>query len=136
MAPYGGPSLLEVVKLLAKGQLPYALGSGLPQATFQHGPDGVLELRGLSGGEGFGVQADLVNPFVDAGPLVRGTWQQVVAWLCEHWDYGPPWGHASKERLKVRFADKELTALSLAEAAAACREAHRSRAPIDFEVVR
>jgi hypothetical protein len=160
MAPYGGPSLIEVVKLLAKGQLPHALGSGLPRAQFRQGEDAVLELRGLSGGEGFGVQADLVNPFVDSGTLVRGTWQEVVAWLCEHWDYGDAWG-TSNERLHVRFigerraltvalrrelqigltdaqrhADQGIAPVTLDELAAACRAARTAGAQVDFDVVK
>ena len=135
MAPYGGPSLTEVVKLLAAGQLPHALGSGLPRAQFQRGTDGVLELRGLAGGEGFGVQADLVSPFVDAGPLVRGTWQQIVGWLCEHWDYGEVWGTRG-ERLRIRFADQSIVAQTLDEAAAACRAARTAGAAVELDVVK
>jgi len=160
MAPYGGPSLVDVVKLLKQGELPHALGFGLPRAHFQQGPDGVLELRGLAGGEGFGVQADRVNPFVDAGSLVRGTWQEIVAWLCEHWDYGDPWGR-SNERLHVRFAgDRKALAMAihrelqiglteaqkraeqgiavrtLEDAAAVVRVARTVGAAVDFDVIK
>ena len=160
MAPYGGPSLIEIVKQLKKGKLPYAVGFGLPRAQFVRGGDGVLELRGLSGGEGFGVQPDLVNPFVDAGVLARGSWQEVVAWLCEHWDFGDAWGQ-TKERLHVRFsgdsraianalhrelqlglaeaqtvAAQGITVVSLEKASAVCRAARTAGTQLDFDIVR
>lgn len=159
MAPYGGPPLTMIVRTFKKGQLPHALGTGVPKAQFQRGPDGKVELRGLAGGAGFGVQADLVQPFVDAGCLVRGAWQEIVAWLCEHWTYGDPWGRG--ERLHMRFAarpqalaaalERELgigdreaqemvergaAPLTMAEAAAACRAARSAGAQMDFDVVK
>jgi hypothetical protein len=159
MAPYCGPSLPMLVKTLAKGEVPWALGTGVPQAQFERGPDGVLELRGLSGGAGFGVQADMVQPFVDAGVLVRGEWQEIIAWLCEHWSYGEPWG--SGERLHVRFAgqphglgaalERELAIaggqaqemveqgvvlVTLEQAGAVCKAARIAGARMEFEVVK
>src|SRR5438874_12421865 len=91
--------------MFRRGKLssPQTLGFGLPRAPL-HATEGGFELRRLSGGEGFGVQADLVNPFVDEGVIVRTTtWQEMIAWLCEHWQ--DDWGSALRngEKLVVKF---------------------------------
>src|SRR5258706_3394031 len=125
MAPYGGPTIAQLIPLLKKG-LPdsVALGFGIPKATLTN-KDGTFELRGLSGGEGFGVQADLVNPFVDTGVLFQTTrWQDVIAWLCENWAEG--WGDALKkgEQLRIHVEGAEaILATKLKAAAEACRAA-------------
>jgi hypothetical protein len=91
---------------------------------------------------------------------VRGTWQQVAAWLCEHWVYGDPWGNRN-ERLRLRFtgepgavttalhreletalvaaqtlAKEGLEVLTVEEAAAACRAARAAGAQVDFDVIK
>ena len=152
---------MVVVAALRAGNTPSALGYGLPRATF-HQNAGVFELRGLSGGAGFGVQAELTEPFKDAGTLVQGTWRELVVWLCEHWDieqYGDPWEKSGKKRLRVTFegdvhaiglalrhelgigltdamaqARKGVAAATLAIAAGACRAARTANARIDFDV--
>lgn len=147
--------------MFRKGKLAYAptLGFGIPRAPLAE-KDGGYELRRLSGGEGFGVQPDLVSPFVDEGIIVTTkTWQEMVAWLCEHWeeDWGAPFKHG--EKLVLRFAgDAKAIAtalhremdIGLAEAmdhardglavariehaSAACRAARTANATLDFDV--
>jgi hypothetical protein len=161
MAPYLGPSIVELVVSFRRGKLDHAaLGFGLPRAPLDE-KDGGFELRRLSGGEGFGVQADLVSPFVDEGVIVATkTWQEMIAWLCEHWEHD--WGMPFKdgEKLVVNFAgDAKAIAtalhremdLGLAEAmeharggltvdraeraSAACRAARVANAALDFDAV-
>jgi hypothetical protein len=139
MAPYLGPSLAALIPLVRKGlRDSVTLGSGLPRAPLYF-RDGAFELHRLSGGEGFGVQPDLVRPFVDEGLLVRAvTWQELIAWLCEHWDaasWGEPLGR--DQQLRLTFTDgKTLVAATLEVAAGACRAARAANAAVDFDVIR
>jgi hypothetical protein len=160
MAPYGGPNLAALLSLLQNGmKQTVALGFGIPKATLAF-TDGMFELRALSGGDGFGVQADLVTPFKDEGPLVRtATWQEMFAWLCESWrdDWGAPL--KKNEQLRIRFsggdahalalalrgelglgltdamthANDGITARSVKTAAAACRAARSAGSTVDFD---
>ena len=163
MAPYGGPNLAALVALLRDGlRDSVTLGHGLPRAPI-HFRDGGFELHALSGGSGFGVQADMVEPFVDEGLVVRvATWQALMAWLCEHWDRAS-WGEPLREdeSLRLRFdgdrravgialhrelgigladalkqAQAGVVAATLEVAAAACRAARAAGAAVDFDVVR
>jgi hypothetical protein len=160
MAPYGGPSIVELVVMFRSGKRDVpALGFGIPRAPLTGKDGGGFELRRLSGGEGFGVQADLVNPFVDAGVIVATkTWQEMIAWLCEHWE--EDWGLSFKsgEKLVVKFdgdaktiatalhrevelglaeamqhAREGLTVDRIARASAACRVARVAGAQLDFD---
>jgi hypothetical protein len=163
MAPYVGPSLAALIPLLQQRRLDVApLGSGLPRALVEH-RDGAFELHAMAGGEGFGVQADRVTPFVDAGVLVRAvTWQELVAWLCEHWDTGrygdalsageqlrltfsgdsKAIGIALRRELQLGLADcighakDGLVAATIDVAARACRAARSANAAVDFAVIR
>ena len=138
MAPYAGPNLAALIPLLRQGlRQSVTLGVGLPRAPIYF-RDGAFELHALSGGEGFGVQADLVNPFVDDGVRVRAaTWQELVAWLCENWDRSS-WGEplARGEALRVTFGAEQADCATLDDAAAACRAARAAHAALDFDVVR
>jgi hypothetical protein len=162
MAPYAGPSIVQLAAMFRAGKLDApALGFGIPRAPLVAHKDGTFELRRLSGGEGFGVQADLVSPFVDEGIIVTTkTWQDMIAWLCEHWE--GDWGQSFKdgERLVVKFTgDAKAIAAALHremdvglmdamnhardgftvgridEAAAVCRAARSASATLDFEAV-
>jgi hypothetical protein len=133
MAPYGGPSIAELVAMFRRGKPPHAptLGFGLPRAPLYE-KDGGFELHRLSGGEGFGVQPDLVSPFVDEGIIVRtATWQEMIAWLCEHWqdDWGPAMRKGEKLVVAFRGDTKALAtalhhemSIGLTEAMAHARE--------------
>jgi hypothetical protein len=93
MAPYSGPNLVESIRLLLEGQLPGALGIGLPKAYFRADPDG-LKLVALHGGSGFGVQADLAEPFSDGAVLAHEpTALAIGSALIKRWDtkaFGEP----------------------------------------------
>lgn len=161
MAPYAGPNIVALVAMCRRGKLVEhaTLGFGIPRAPLAE-KDGGFELRRLSGGEGFGVQPDLANPFVDAGVIVTTkTWQEMIAWLCEHWE--SDWGAAFEddEALVVKFSgDTKAIATALHRemglglsdamerardglrvedaraAAAACRAARTASASVDFTI--
>ncbi len=89
MAPYSGPSLAECIRLVLTGQIPSALGFGLPRAVVKRTGE-VWSLIAMRGGEGFGVQADLVRPFEEYLTIGQAvTPLKFCILLIQQWDEGP-----------------------------------------------
>jgi hypothetical protein len=105
MAPFYGPSLVGVVRQLARGAKMVPVGRGLPAAEITRDGDGYV-ITTLGGGVGFGVVPD-------HDPIVRTGEQRVeeLGELVRCWkdNFGP--GFEPGEELEVRFTSDAHAAL-------------------------